>query len=150
MSKRKAYYQVKPEVSLGRIDSEGTLRSPTGFVGRWPDRLWVRRTTPAGGNTTFDVWDIQGRHVGTAVAPFRVNVYLPVVIRGNSLYAISVDEDGVQFMVRARIAQLPTGAKPGPISIHRRTNAKLLHGPVPSVSLSRASQPALDRLLDGL
>ncbi len=66
--------------------------------------LWVRPTVPAEERErSFDVFDPQGRYLGRARSEFAVWQYRPVVVRGTRLYALTTDEDAVQYVVRAEI-----------------------------------------------
>lgn len=64
-------------------------------------RLWVRLTEPTADMTTYDVFSRDGIHVATVRLPFRVDPYVPPVVRGETLWAVTTDEMDVQYVVRA-------------------------------------------------
>lgn len=66
-------------------------------------RLWVRLTDAAADTTVFDVFDRDGRHAETVAMPFRVDAWIPPVLRGDALWAVVTDEMDVQYVVRARL-----------------------------------------------
>jgi hypothetical protein len=66
-------------------------------------RLWVRRSTNETSTTLFDIFDDAGKLVATTRAPFKVHGFSRPLIRGDAMYAVVVDDDGVQNVVRARI-----------------------------------------------
>lgn len=69
-------------------------------------RLWVQRTQTGAGTSEFDVWDSRGRQVASARLNFRVKMdLLSPFVTGDHLYAVIVDEDDVQYVVRAKIAR---------------------------------------------
>ncbi len=66
--------------------------------------LWVRRTELwENGADTFDLFDPAGRYLG--VVDNKLKVTWPMVIRGDALYAVSLDQDEVPRVVRARIVR---------------------------------------------
>lgn len=66
-------------------------------------RLWVRLTDPAIDSTVYDVFDRDGRHAETVRLPFRVDAFVPPVVRGETVWAVATDELDVQYVVRARL-----------------------------------------------
>jgi streptogramin lyase len=66
-------------------------------------RVWVRRPTTDRVSTVIDVFDERGRFLATVRAPFRLDQYRPPLIRGDTVYAVALDDDDVQHVVRARI-----------------------------------------------
>jgi sugar lactone lactonase YvrE len=66
-------------------------------------RLWVRRSTNETAATLFDVFDDTGKLLATVRAPLQVRGMWHPLIRGDVMYTVVVDEDGVQNVVRARI-----------------------------------------------
>lgn len=67
--------------------------------------LWVQATTA---DTTrngriFDIFDPEGRFLGVVELPFRLNLSPRPVIGSERLIGVTQNEDGVQFLVRARI-----------------------------------------------
>lgn len=81
---------VKPAISAIFADNAG--------------RLWVQRTPSSSGPSEFDVWDSSGRQIATARLNFRVKMDIVPVVVGNYLYAVTTDEDDVQYVVRAKIS----------------------------------------------
>ena len=69
-------------------------------------RLWVNPVTAAGDSASarvFDVFDADGRLLGRLQLPWKVSSWPPPVFRGDRLYAVTADPDGVPFVVRAHI-----------------------------------------------
>jgi hypothetical protein len=66
-------------------------------------RLWVRRSTNDKLTTVFDVLDDKGVLAATVRAPFSIRPGSRPVVRGDVVYATILDEDDVQYVVRARI-----------------------------------------------
>jgi hypothetical protein len=81
--------KVKPFVDALDVDDAG--------------RLWVRRPSPDRSKSIIDVFDDRGRFLATVNAPFRLDPYRRPVVRGDVLYAVVLDDDDVQQVVRARI-----------------------------------------------
>jgi hypothetical protein len=71
------------------------------FVGD-SGRLWVERAPPDS-LRRYDVYEPDGRIAGTATTNLRLNRWVPPVVRGDSLWAVAVDDMDVQYVVRARI-----------------------------------------------
>lgn len=69
-------------------------------------RLWVRLTGPGANPTVYDVFDRDGSHTETVSLPFQVDVWIPPVTRGDTLWAVATDEVDVQYVVRARLRTL--------------------------------------------
>jgi hypothetical protein len=67
------------------------------------DRLWVRLTEASADITEYDVFLNNGRHSATVRMPFRVDAWVPPVVRGDTVWAVVTDENDVQYVVRARI-----------------------------------------------
>jgi len=65
-------------------------------------RLWARRQTDTA-RTEFDVFDETGRFLATATLSARTSAYGRVLIRGDDLYAVALDDDDIANVVRARI-----------------------------------------------
>ncbi len=66
--------------------------------------LWVTPVVDGDGKgRTLDVFDPGGRYLGRVVAPFSIFANGPLLIRGDRLYAVTTDVDGVPYVVRARI-----------------------------------------------
>lgn len=66
-------------------------------------RLWVRITEPTADSTVYDVFRRDGSYAETVRLPFRVDRYVPPVVRGDALWAVVTDEMDVQYVVRARL-----------------------------------------------
>jgi len=66
-------------------------------------RLWVRLTEPAADTTVYDVFGRDGRHAETLLMPFRVDGWVPPVVRGDTVWVVVTDELDVQYIVRARL-----------------------------------------------
>jgi hypothetical protein len=71
------------------------------------DRVWVVRTTavPDTENRILDVFDHDGRFLGTVELPFRLADYPDPIVRGDYMIALVEDELEVPYVVRARIVQ---------------------------------------------
>jgi hypothetical protein len=82
---------VKPAIDALLVDDVG--------------RLWVRSTN-AEGAIEFRIFDQQGAHVATAaLGRYTSPTWLPLVIRGRSLYMVVLDDDEVQHVAHFRIGQ---------------------------------------------
>jgi len=66
-------------------------------------RLWVRFSDPTADTTVYDVFDRNGTHAETVALPFRIDRWVPPVVRGDTLWGVSTDEVEVQYVVRARL-----------------------------------------------
>ncbi len=53
--------------------------------------------------TTFDVFDPEGRYLGEVVAPYQVEPHPPPVIRGDRIAFVTKDELDVGYVVTMRI-----------------------------------------------
>lgn len=91
----------------GRIDLSRLPRHKPAFVSiRTDDRgwLWVRPSLPATErNAAFDVFDPEGRYQGRVSLPLPREERFPLMIRGNHIYAVALNETGVPQVVRFRI-----------------------------------------------
>ncbi len=65
--------------------------------------LWVARTTDSSESAIFDVFEGSGRFLGPIEVPFGLQVSPVPFVVGDALYGVTVDELGVQYVVRARI-----------------------------------------------
>jgi hypothetical protein len=63
------------------------------------NRLWVRRTATPERAPSFDLFDAQGRTLGTVNTTLRWD-RIPLVV-GDTAYGLVTDEDGVHYVVRA-------------------------------------------------
>jgi len=66
-------------------------------------RLWVRLTAPSAATTEYDVFRDDGTHAATVHMPFRVDGWIPPLIRGDVVWTVVVDEADVQYVVRGRM-----------------------------------------------
>jgi len=69
------------------------------------DRVWVIRVTDRQEteNRQLDVFDTDGRFLGTVELPFRLADYPDPIVRGDYMIAVVEDELEVPYVVRARI-----------------------------------------------
>lgn len=66
--------------------------------------LWVVRALPHGeAGSALDVFDPEGRFLGTVQSPVTISRYAPTVVRRNAIYAMVRDELEVPYVVRLRI-----------------------------------------------
>jgi hypothetical protein len=66
--------------------------------------LWVQRSRARGDRTTiFDVFDSDGRYLGSVTTPYVVEPRPPAAIRGDRMAFVTTDEVGAQSVVTARI-----------------------------------------------
>jgi len=68
--------------------------------------LWVRVSDPALDSTVYDVFTREGRHAETVALPFRIDMWVPPVVRGDTLWAVVTDDLDVQHVVRARLREV--------------------------------------------
>ena len=91
----------------GRIDLSRIPRHKPAFVSiRTDDQgwLWVRPSLPAEARgTAFDVFDPEGRYQGRVPLPVEHQDHLPLLIRGDRVYAVVLGADDVPQVVRFRI-----------------------------------------------
>jgi hypothetical protein len=66
-------------------------------------RVWIRLTEPSADTTGYDVFGSDGYHAETVHMPFRVDGWVPPVVRGDTVWAVVTDEMDVQYVVRAQI-----------------------------------------------
>jgi len=68
--------------------------------------IWVEPVTvQAEQGMVFDVFDPEGRFLGTVQLPFPLRMSPPPTVRGSVLYGITEDELEVPYVVRARIVK---------------------------------------------
>ncbi len=65
-------------------------------------RVWVMVNVPGPGSR-FDVFDATGRPLATLETPIRMTPYHPILIEGEKLYAVILDQDDVPMVIRGRI-----------------------------------------------
>lgn len=72
-------------------------------------QLWVRLGEPSGDTTDYDVFRTDGHYTATVHMPFRVDGWVPPVVRGDTLWAVVTDGTDVQYVVRARMRAIVRG-----------------------------------------
>jgi hypothetical protein len=91
----------------GRVDLSRVPRQKPAFVSiRTDDRgwIWVRPSLPAAEkNASFDVFDPEGRYQGRVDLPIQHVDAMPLVVRGDHIYAVVLSDAGVPQVVRFRI-----------------------------------------------
>jgi hypothetical protein len=81
--------RTKPAIDRIIVDDQG--------------RPWVRRVNGRG-EITFDIFSTSGQLIASAeMGKYRSPTYLPFVVRGDNVYAVVLDEDDVQHVVRFTI-----------------------------------------------
>ena len=58
-------------------------------------------------NRILDVFDHEGRFLGTVELPFKLADFPDPIVRGDYMIAVVEDELEVPYVVRARIVQVP-------------------------------------------
>lgn len=100
-----AEYQTwSRKVPPGTIDVSRIPRTYPRFQSLEVDdrgRLWAWRHTAGG--TTIDVWSRAGVQAATLEWPSPHNASLRVIVRGDRLYVVISDDDGVPFVVRYKV-----------------------------------------------
>ncbi len=66
-------------------------------------RVWALITDFDADTTVYDVFGPEGRHSESVVLRFPVDQWIPPVIRGDTVWAVSTDDLDVQYVVRARL-----------------------------------------------
>lgn len=91
------------KVDRGRIPD--TKPAVQGFLVADDGYLWVAATLADTSRTglEFDIFDPEGRFLGALQLPFRLRLSPRPVIGSDYLIGVTTNEDGVQFLVRARI-----------------------------------------------
>jgi len=64
-------------------------------------RVWVMRTVARG--TTFDIFGPDGRWLASASTDLELEGYLPILIQGDRLFAVTKDQDDLPYVIRFRI-----------------------------------------------
>jgi hypothetical protein len=81
----------KPAIDRITVDEQG--------------RLWVRRPS-ATGVIEFDIYSSNGRILATIEwGKYRNPTWVPFVVRGDNLYTVVLDDDGLQHVVRFKIGR---------------------------------------------
>jgi hypothetical protein len=86
---------VKPALRRFYVDDVGRL-----YV--------IPVTTEERNGRVLDVFDVEGRYLGRLDLPFKLSSYPRAVIRGGMMYAVTIDEFDVPFVVRARLGSPST------------------------------------------
>lgn len=90
-----------PNLDPGRIPATKPPTYGLSLDGR--ERLWVRITGEGSDTTVYDVFEPDGRRAETVALPFRVDRWIPPVVRGDMVWIVVRDESDVQYVVRARL-----------------------------------------------
>jgi hypothetical protein len=91
----------------GQVDPSRVPRNKPAFA--WvstDDRgwVWVRPSVPGGtSGTPLDVFDPDGRYHGRVTLPIPMMEGMPLVVRGDRIYTVTVSDAGVPQVVRYRI-----------------------------------------------
>jgi hypothetical protein len=89
-------------VDRGRIpDVKPAWRAITGIDDA--GHLWVEPTPAPGAPPAFDVFDPEGRYLGAVRSPVRL--VAPPVFAPGRFYGVTQDDDGIPYVVRARIVR---------------------------------------------
>jgi hypothetical protein len=75
-------------------------------------RVWVRRNVADGADARFDIFDREGEHVGSIAVGFDPSLHLPMLVRDDRMYALTLDSLGVPVV--ARTPRLGLAPKPVP------------------------------------
>ena len=85
---------------LADMSIPGTKPHFGGFLTDDAGNLWVRPTRERNAtDSRFDVFDADGRFLGTGVSPLRISSRAPV-FAGGKMYAVVLDENDVSYVVR--------------------------------------------------
>ena len=94
------------EAQGGKIDRSRIPRSKPPVYGAFtsPDgHLWVAPARKRGEAPVFDVFDGEGRFLGSVRLPRAFAISPPPVVRGDAIYVVASDTLGIQSVVRLRI-----------------------------------------------
>ena len=93
----------------GRIDRSRLPSEKPALVSLYVDeeeQLWVLPVTADGDRgRLLDVFDVDGRYLGRLRLPFEMRTGPIPVFRNGSIYAVTMDEFGVPYVVQARIVK---------------------------------------------
>ena len=64
--------------------------------------LWVQTSSTHVGRS-YDIYEREGRYLGTLATPLRPVAYIRPLVRGDVFYAVVTDEMDVPYVIRARI-----------------------------------------------
>jgi hypothetical protein len=91
----------------GKVDPSRVPRNKPAFASVSTDDrgwVWVRPSVPAGtSGTPLDVFDPEGRYHGRVTIPVPVPEGMPLVVRGDRIYTITMSDAGVPQVVRYRL-----------------------------------------------
>jgi hypothetical protein len=91
----------------GKVDLSRVPRQKPAFAALFTDDrgwLWVRPSVAAGTTgTPLDVFDPEGRYHGRVTIPIMVPEGLPIVVRDDRVYVVTVSDAGVPQVVRYRL-----------------------------------------------
>jgi hypothetical protein len=101
----------------GKVDLSRVPRNKPAFSSLFTDDrgwVWVRPSVPAGtSGTALDVFDPEGRYHGRVTIPIAVPEGMPLLVRGDRIYAVTMNDAGVPQVVRYRLEGRPAaGAEP--------------------------------------
>ncbi|HEX8318127.1 6-bladed beta-propeller [Longimicrobium sp.] len=98
----------------GKVDLSRVPRNKPAFASMSTDDrgwVWVRPSVPAGtSGTPLDVFDPEGRYHGRVALPILVMEGMPLVVRGDRIYAVTLSDAGVPQVVRYRLQGRTAGA----------------------------------------
>lgn len=90
----------------GQVDLAEVPRAKPAYLSiRVDDRgwLWLRPSLPAGAPAAFDVFEPEGRYQGRVTLPVAHADEMPLVVRGDRIHAVVLNDEGVPQVVRFRI-----------------------------------------------
>lgn len=99
-------YQTSSPIPPGTLDPSRVPRTYPRIDQIYSDdqgRVWLLRKAASG--MVFDVWSRNGRQIATIDSPFPFARFSAVLIRGDHLYGVITDSDGVPAVARYRIAR---------------------------------------------
>jgi hypothetical protein len=101
----------------GKVDLSRVPRNKPAFSSLFTDDrgwVWVRPSVPAGtSGTALDVFDPEGRYHGRVTIPIVVMEGMPLIVRGDRIYTVTLNDEGVPQVVRYRLEGRPAaGAEP--------------------------------------
>ncbi len=91
----------------GKVDASRIPDVKPAFDGFFLDDrgyLWVEPVVKQEQGRAFDVFDTEGRYLGRVRSGFRLLVHPAPTVHGDRLYGLTEDENGIPYVVRARIA----------------------------------------------
>jgi hypothetical protein len=95
----------------GKVDLSRVPRNKPAFSSLFTDDrgwVWVRPSVPAGtSGTALDVFDPEGRYHGRVTIPIVVMEGMPLIVRGDRIYTVTLNDEGVPQVVRYRLEGRP-------------------------------------------